>query len=440
MSYRPPIWILYKIHIFGFMSQHLCVSGSSARSMSPDSCLSIPDPCCRIRSSAAVCISGSSTRSTSSDSCLSIFVSHGFSARSTSPDSCLSIFISQDPLQDPCLRIHVSDSCLTIHQYGSSARSMSPGSCLSIFLSQDSLQDPCLRIHVSASTNMDPLQDPRLRIHVSASLYLRLLCKIYVSGSVYNHPYVSQEPLQDPCLRIHVSESICISGTSARSMSPDPYISIHMYLRIRCKIHVSDSCRSILLSQGPLQDPFLRIHGSASWYLRILCKIHVSGFMAQHLDISGSSARSMSPGSCLSIFASQDPLQDPCLRIHVSASSYLRILCKIHVSDSCLGSSARSMLPGPKLSSHMYLRILYKIHVFGFMSQHLRISGSSARSMCPIHVVASTKMDPLQDPHLRTHVSASLYLMDSLQDPCLRIHVAASIYTRWMPQVMPGGI
>ena len=27
-------------------------------------------------------------------------------------------------------------------------------------------------------------------------------------------------------------------------MSPDPYISIHMYLKILCKIHVSDSCRA----------------------------------------------------------------------------------------------------------------------------------------------------------------------------------------------------
>ena len=195
------------------MSQHLCVSGSSARSMSLDSCLSIhvylripckihvsgfmsqhpyvsqdplQDPCCRIHSSAAICISRILCK---------IHVSGKMSQHP---------FISQDPLQDPCLRIHVSDSCLSTHQYGSSARSMSPDSCLSIFVSQDSLQDPCLRIHVSASTNMDPLQDPRLRIHVSASLYLRLLCKIHVSGSVYQHPYVSQAPLQDPCLRIRI--------------------------------------------------------------------------------------------------------------------------------------------------------------------------------------------------------------------------------------------
>ena len=169
-------------------------------------------------------------------------------------------------------------------------------------------------------------------IHVSASLYLRVLCKIHVSGFMSQHLY--------------------ISGSSARSMSPDPYKSIHMYLRILCKI--------------------------------------------------------MSPGSCLSIFASQGPLQDPCLRIHVSASSYLRILCKIHVSDSCLsihvsasicisGSSARSMSPDPNLSSHMYFRILYKIHVFGFMSQHplvwILYKGASARSMSSIHVLASVSSD-----------------------------------------------
>ena len=40
--------------------------------------------------------------------------------------------------------------------------------------------------------------------------------------------------------------NLCISGSSARSMSPDPCLSIHMYLRNLCKIHVSDSCLSIL--------------------------------------------------------------------------------------------------------------------------------------------------------------------------------------------------
>ena len=164
--------VLCKIHVFGFMSQHRRISGSSARSMCPI---------------------------------------HVLAFMSQHP------FISQG-------KIHVAGSVYK-HPY----------------VSQDPLQDPCLRIHGSASTNMDPLQDPRLWAHVSASWYLSLLCKIHVSASVYKHPYVSQEPLEDPCLRNHVSASIYISGTSARSMSPDPYISIHMYLRLLCKIHVSRS-------------------------------------------------------------------------------------------------------------------------------------------------------------------------------------------------------
>ena len=241
--------LLCKIHVSGFMSQHPCVSQGP-----------LQDPCCRIHSSAAICISGSSTRSTSSDSCLSIFVSHGFSARSTStsPDSCLSIVISQDPL------------------------------------------------HVSASTNLDPLQDPRLWAHVSASLYLRLLCKIHVSGSVYKHPYVSQDPLQDPCPRIHVlafmSQHPCISQDPLQ----DPCLrSLSIFvsqdsLQDPClRIHVAAST-----NMDPLQDPRLWAHVSASLYLRLLCKSHVSG----------SVYKSMSSDSCLSIFESQDPLQDPCVR------------------------------------------------------------------------------------------------------------------------------
>ena len=242
------------------MSQHPCVSQGP-----------LQDPCCRIHSSAAICISGSSTRSTSSESCLSIFVSHGFSARSTStsPDSCLSIFISQDPLQVPCLRIHVSDSCLSIHMYLRNLCKIH----VSGSVSQDPLQDPCLRFMSQHLYTSGSLQDPRLRIHVSASSNLRLLCKIHVSGSVYKHPYVTLRILCKICLRIHVSASICISGTS-----PDPYISIHMYLRLLCKIHVSGSVyQHPYVSQDPLRDPCLRIHVSAS-----TC-------------ISGTSARSMSP-------------------------------------------------------------------------------------------------------------------------------------------------
>ena len=147
--------ICYKIHIFGFMSQHLCVSGSFARSMSLDSCLSIHvylRILCKIHAA-------------------------GFIAQQP--------YVSQDPLQDPRLRIHVSAS---------------------LYLT-DSLQDPRqrLRIHVSASLYLRIL----CKIHVSDSclsihMYLRNLCKIHVSGSVYKHPYVSQAPLQDPCLQIGI--------------------------------------------------------------------------------------------------------------------------------------------------------------------------------------------------------------------------------------------
>ena len=171
--------ICYKIHIFGFMSQHLCVSGSSARSMSLDSCLSI-------------------------------FVSHGCSANSTStsPDSCLSIFISQDPLQDPCLRIHVSDSGLSIHMY---LRNL-----CKIHVSGSVYKHPYIYIYIYISGSSARSMSP---IHVSESLYLRVLCKIHVFGFMSQHPHVSQEPLQDPCLRIHVSDS---------------GLSIHMYPRNLC--------------------------------------------------------------------------------------------------------------------------------------------------------------------------------------------------------------
>ena len=137
-------------------------------------------------------------------------------------------------------------------------------------------------------------------------------------------------------------------------MSPDPDLSIHMYLRILCKIHVSDSCLSIFKYQGPLQHPVL-----ASTNNMDPLRVPESGFMSQYLCISGSSARSMSP--------------DPCLSIHM----YLRILCKIHVSDSCL-------------SNHQY-------------------DGSSTRSMSPDSCLSIfISQDPLQDPCLWFHVSASM--------------------------------
>ena len=70
---------------------------------------------------------------------------------------------------------------------------------------------------------------------------------------------------------------------------------------------------------------------------------------------------------------SPDPYISPCLRIHVSASSNLRILCKIHVSDSCLSIH---------VSASLYLRILCKIHVSGSMSQHPHISQELLQDPC----------------------------------------------------------
>ena len=59
-------------------------------------------------------------------------------------------------------------------------------------------------------------------------MYLRILCEIHISGSVYKHPYVSQDPLQDPCIG---------------------FMSQHLQkLRSLCKIHVSDSSPVAFLS------------------------------------------------------------------------------------------------------------------------------------------------------------------------------------------------
>ena len=148
--------IRYKIHVFGFMSQHLCIS--------------------RVLCKIHVNVSG--------------FMSQH-------------LYISGSSAS-PCLRIHVSDSGLSIH------------------------------------------------------MYLRNLCKIHVSRSVYKHPYISQDPLQDPCLRF-MSQHLYTSGSSARSMSSDSCLSIHMYLRNLCKIHSGSVYKHSYVSQGSLQDPCLRI-------------------------------------------------------------------------------------------------------------------------------------------------------------------------------------
>ena len=150
-----------------------------------------------------------------------------------------------------------------------------------------------------------------------------------ISGSS-QHPFISQDPLQDPCLR---SRSIFVSQDPLH----DPCL----------RIHVSAST-----NMDPLQDPRLWAHMSASLSLRLLCKIHVSGSLYKHhmylrVLCKINVPRFMSQLPCVS----QDPLQDPCLRIRLWG------------------------------------------HDVGFMSQHLRISRSSARSLFPIHVVASGASD-----------------------------------------------
>ena len=243
---------------------------------------------------------------------------------------------------------------------------------------------------VSGSSARSMSLDSCFSIHV----YLRILCKIHAAGSIAQQPYVSQDPLQDPRLRIHVSASLFLTDSLQ-----DPRLRIHvsasLHLRALCKIHVSgfmsqhlyisgssarsmspDPYISIFISQDPLQDPCLRIHISASRCISGSFARSMSSDSCLSIQQYGSSARSMSSDSCLSIFISQDPLQDPCLRIHVSASLYLRILCKIHLSDSCL----RFMSQHPcvsllckispiHVSASFYLSVLCKIHVSGFMSQ-----------------------------------------------------------------------
>ena len=78
-------------------------------------------------------------------------------------------------------------------------------------------------------------------------------------------------------------------------------------------------------------------------YLKILCWSHVSD-SCRSVHQYGPSTRFTSSDSCLNIFVSQAPLQDPCLWIHVSAS-----MC---ISGSC----ARSMSVSRRRNANFDLR------------------------------------------------------------------------------------
>ena len=123
----------------------------------------------------------------------------GFSTRSMSQDP------AQDSRQEPCVwslgRVLVQDPCVRI-----SAGPMTAGP----------LEDPCLRtICVSRSSRRSMPVDPCLRFHTCESS-----TRCIVSPDLYVSASLSVGPLQDPCLRIHYK--IRGSGSSARSMSPDP--------------------------------------------------------------------------------------------------------------------------------------------------------------------------------------------------------------------------
>ena len=177
------------------------------------------------------------------------------------------------------------------------------------------------KIHVSICCTR-----PVLHCRVSAKpicqdpLITELLRKIHVSGFAMTR---SMDHLQD--LRLQVLNKIHASG----SMSPFPYV------RILYKMHISEP-----MSQHP--------------YLRALCKIHVVRYITRS--------------------ATQDHLQDPCLRI-------------------------------------LYK---YKTEVFVSMSQHPCLWA---------HRPASLAVGPLQDPCLRIHYK----LHGSMSpDPCLRGYASAS--------------
>ena len=149
------------------------------------------------------------------------------------------------------------------------------------------LQDPCLRIpskiRVSEILVRFMTPNPLYKTNVSRSMSQHPC--LWVSGSM------SQQPEPWTFYKIHVS------GSSTRSMPPDP-----------TRLISPDPCLSIYASASLfvnlLQDPFLR-----------------------------SSARSMSP----------DPLQDSCFRTHVFASMSRDLCLSIHLC----GPYARSMSQDP---------------------------------------------------------------------------------------------
>ena len=109
----------------------------------------------------------------------------------------------------------------------------------------------------------------------------------------------------------------CVGGQQQKIL----YVSLRQPPNTRRRDKTQENC---------LQDICLCLLYTS--YLKILCRSHVSD-LCRSVHQWGAATRSTSSDSCLNIFVSQAPLQDPCLWIHVSASMCIS------------GSSARSMLP-----------------------------------------------------------------------------------------------
>ena len=137
-----------------------------------------------------------------------------------------------------------------------------------------------------------------------------LRCQGRTPWSYHVHGWFSKiTPASDP--------KQCVGGQQQKIL----YVSLRQPPNTRRRDKSQENC---------LQDICLCLLYTS--YLKILCRSHVSD-LCRSVHQWGAATRSTSSDSCLNIFVSQAPLQDPCLWIHVSASMCIS------------GSSARSMLP-----------------------------------------------------------------------------------------------
>ena len=197
---------------------------------------------------------------------------------------------------------------------------------------------------------------------MSLDSFLSIHIKFNIPNRFFN---ISETSLQNPYFQSITASTtmvhLYISEVSTGSMIFDPYLNICSYAQdLRQDPHLS---RNILIFQGPLQSP---VSGSC---------LSIIIFQDYLQDLY------LYAGSCLSIFVCQDLWQNSYFRIHVS----------VFVSFS--GSLTRSTSPDSCLNIRSYLRIVRKIQISG--------------SMWPIHILKSTKMDPLQNPSLRLSIPGS---------------------------------